>query len=89
MSDSDRERGQVEYVTQVHIHTTRFEYPLEWDMDEHFEKSLDERAEADIVTEDVFRGHSQIRGTSLDGALPQLDLSECELHTVSAQEADR
>jgi len=83
--DSGKERGQVEYVTQVHIHTTRYEYPPGWDMGEHFEKSLKERAEADIGTEDVFRGHRQIRGASLDEVLPELDLSECSLHTDSDQ----
>jgi len=80
---SDSEAGgdgpaNVEYVTQVHIHTTRFEYPPDWNRNDHFEKTLDERAEADIGTGIVFRGHRQIRGESLEKALPELDLSECE-----------
>lgn len=79
MSDNDDPApANVEYVTQVSIHTTRYEYPPEWSREDHFEKSLDERAEVDIGTGIVFQGHRQIRGETLAEALPEVDLSECE-----------
>lgn len=80
-SETDERKRGVEYVTQVHIHTTRFSYPPGMD-----KTDLSERVEADIHTEVVFRGHKQITAAALDGALPEINLSECSVRTGGTDE---